>query len=112
MLPFITDVPNQDFQAFRTITLEYQYDVPVREITTGLSYKPYFLVTDMGEMINYPKYITYNELFKTELLSHKSISAMHVSTMLFKGTKPLGGKELEVLNKTYKRLLSKTPTKL
>ncbi len=31
---------------------------------------------------------------------------------IFKHTKPLAGKELEILNKTFKRLLSKTPTRL
>lgn len=30
---------------------------------------------------------------------------------IFKNTKPLEGKELEILNKTFKRLL-KTPTRL
>jgi hypothetical protein len=31
---------------------------------------------------------------------------------IFKNTKPLEGKEMEILNKTFKKLLSKTPTRL
>jgi len=31
---------------------------------------------------------------------------------IFKYTKSLNSKELEILNKTFKRLLSKTPTRL
>lgn len=35
-----------------------------------------------------------------------------LANKLYKDAKPLEGKALEILNKTYKRLLSKTPTKL
>jgi hypothetical protein len=33
-----------------------------------------------------------------------------IINQIFKDSKPLRGRELEVLNKTYKRLLSRTPT--
>jgi len=35
-----------------------------------------------------------------------------LSNDIFKHTKPLEDKELEILNKTFKRLLKKTPTKI
>lgn len=35
-----------------------------------------------------------------------------IANDIFKNTKPLEGKELEILNKTFKRLLKKTPTRL
>lgn len=36
---------------------------------------------------------------------------MALANELYKDAKPLEGKAIEILNKTYKRLLSKTPTK-
>ena len=35
-----------------------------------------------------------------------------IANDIFKHTKPLESKELEILNKTFKRLLKKTPTRL
>ncbi len=34
------------------------------------------------------------------------------SNEMFKGSKPMSGRELQILNKTASRLLSKTPTTL
>ena len=42
----------------------------------------------------------------------KTLEVVILSNEMFKGSKPMTGKELEVLNKTATRLLSKTPTSL
>jgi hypothetical protein len=42
----------------------------------------------------------------------QSTDIINMSHNLFKGAKPLEGKALEVLNKTFKRVFSKTPTRL
>ena len=42
----------------------------------------------------------------------KTINIIHLSNKLFKDAKPLTGKELKILEETYSKLLSKTPTKL
>ncbi len=40
------------------------------------------------------------------------IKIITISNEMFKGSKPMNGRELQILNKTSSRLLSKTPTSL
>jgi hypothetical protein len=47
--------------------------------------------------------ITFNKI-------QNQFNVIGLATMMFKGSKPMRGRELEILNKTYKRLLSPTPT--
>lgn len=112
MIPLLTNIPTPDFQLCKTLTIENQYITPIKKKVTGFDWESYSLITELGKMKVISNYVTYNELFKTESINPKAVSSIHISNLLFNGSKPLEGKELEVLNKTFKRLLSKTPTKL
>lgn len=112
MTPFLTDIPVSDFPIRKSDTIETVYNSPKQSYSTELFEKTYFLITKVENKIESPDYVTYNDLFEPESIDPKGISTLNLSNMLFKGSRPLGGKELEILNKTYDRLLSQTPTKL
>jgi hypothetical protein len=42
----------------------------------------------------------------------KQITIIKIASKLFKGSKPLGNKETEILNKALKKSVSNKPTKL
>lgn len=112
MTPFVTDIPVSDFQMNKSATIETVYNSPVQSYSTELFEKTYFLITNFENKIESPDYITYNDIFESELIDPKGISTVNLSSVFFHKSKPLGGKELEILNKTYNRLLSQSPTKL
>lgn len=112
MTPFVTDIPVSDFALNKSATIETVYNSPVHRYSTELFEKTYFLITNMESDIESPNYVTYNDIFEPELIDPQGISTINLSNMIFNGSKPLEGKELEILNKTYNRLLSQKPTKL
>lgn len=112
MAPFITDIPVHETNFRRAATIETVINNPISRYSTELFEKTYYLITERDFKLPIPESITINGLFPAKAISSSTVSIVNISTVLFSNSKPLEGKELEVLNKTYRRLLSKTPTKL
>lgn len=112
MAPFITDIPVHETNFRKAATIETVFNSPISRYSTELFEKTYYLITERDFKPSIPESITINGLFPEKAISSRAISVVNISNVLFSNSKPLEGKELDVLNKTYRRLLSKTPTKL
>lgn len=112
MTPFITDIPVHEFSLRRAEAIEMFCNFPQTHYTSEIFEKTYFLLTEKDIVkTTLPKSITVSSLFPDNYISTKTLNVLSISNLIFANSKPLKGKELDVLNKTFKRLLSKTPTK-
>lgn len=112
MAPFITDIPVHETNFRRAATIETVFNSPVTRYSSEFFEKTYYLITERDFQISIPESITINSLFPEKAISTRTLGIVNISNALFSRSMPLEGEELDVLNKTYKRLLSKTPTKL
>jgi len=108
----VTEIPQLEEQ-FRHTSIQFK---EVKSMPTGKTLSSrntcYFTITDFGfpEVVFKPSY--YLTPIDPLSISEKQFNLIGLSKELFKNAKHLGGPELAVLNKTYSRLFSKTPTRL
>lgn len=108
MIPLVSEEMMVGKSLFNPPLIECVEQVP-RSKNIG---NKYFLVTELQEFFSHfqtQNIITYLSVSEQTELS-KQWNIVSIANEMFKGSQPMTGRELQVLKKTYKRLLSKTPT--
>lgn len=107
-----TDIPQADNNFRHTITESRM----ATTLSKSRKYdsKCYYLFTDVTVGDNLPYTPSYYVSSDTTLLGSidRQLTIIGLSVALFKDAKALEGEELNLMNKTYSRLFSKTPTRL
>jgi hypothetical protein len=110
-MPVITDIPQIEESFRRTYVTEKieTMNTATRSYSGRLNC---YTITAPDFKANFRE--DYSLVSSGESLSliGKQTSMIALANSLFKGSKPLVGKEMEVLNKTFSRLRSSIPTKL
>lgn len=110
MAPLVTDNSTAEKQFFSKALYAHECAFsPVSRSTDS-----YFILTELGSFGQFSSsfnVLTYSTMTVQSLFSQQ-FCVVSLANAMFKGTKPMAGKELLVLRKTVSRLISKTPTTL
>ena len=110
MAPLISDcyTPEKEFFTRPSFAQECAYD-PIVQNTDN-----YYMLTEfLGHptLFNSSNVITYT-INSDQAMFHRQMHLISFANQMFKGSKPLIGRELKILKRTVSRLISKTPTTL
>jgi len=111
-MPILTDIPQMEEQFRRTfLTENCETSAMVKNVSKRYVRSYTLTPTEFGKNSLRSDYLLISGQDHFSDLG-KQVSIISISNLLFQGSRPLGGKEMEVLNKTFTRLRSTTPTKL
>ncbi len=113
-MPLVTDLPQLEEQFRRTFLTQTVQSIAMSQTTTMDARLHCYLVTASDFCEKNPFRNDYVLLSSGEPLSSidKQFSLISLSQAMFKNAKPLEGNDLAMLNQSYSKYFSKTPTRL